>query len=106
VELTELGIRRVGKSNSCPGYRYKARDGLYYNGYLGSPDVAEDYFGEACRKLAAEILDDILKTEIGPPQLDDVSKALRPLCPQLYPSGQTEGQLQETLNRLLTLTMY
>lgn len=42
-----------------PGKSYKARNGLYYNGYALSNDAAEDYFGEAIKKICDEIQKDL-----------------------------------------------
>lgn len=36
-------------------------NGLYYNGYMFSPECAEDAFGEACEKTCEMILVDIMK---------------------------------------------
>lgn len=39
---------------------FKSRiDGLYYNGYMGSPDAAEDAFGECFRNIAKKIENEI-----------------------------------------------
>lgn len=32
--------------------RYLAKNGLYYNGYIGSSDCADDYFTDAVLKIA------------------------------------------------------
>lgn len=51
----------IGTSKPTGNNRYKARDGMYYNGYLGSPDAADDFFGEAIRLVAARIEESIEK---------------------------------------------
>lgn len=48
------GTKEPSESN-----RYLARDGLYYNGYMGSADAADDFFGDAFRKIAEDIAKDI-----------------------------------------------
>lgn len=48
---------------------YKARNGLYYNGYIHSDDCAQDAFGEAFKKTAdlleKELLNDSLWNKDG-----------------------------------------
>ncbi len=53
----------VGGSKEPTDYkRYKSKvDGLYYNGYLMSPECAEEAFGPACRKMARLIEADVNK---------------------------------------------
>ncbi len=41
--------------------RYKARDGFYYNGYMFSPDASEDCFGEAWKKIANNLKEELNK---------------------------------------------
>lgn len=44
-----------GVPNPEDGKHYKARNGLYYNGYCLSADCAEDAFGECMKKLSDEL---------------------------------------------------
>lgn len=44
-----------GTDKPTESNRYLARDGKYYNGYALSTDCAEDYFGDAFKKIAKEI---------------------------------------------------
>ncbi len=41
--------------------RYKARDGLYYNGYMLSSDCAHDAFDEAWQELRKSIEETLKK---------------------------------------------
>jgi hypothetical protein len=42
-----------------PGFRYLARDGRYYNGYLLSPDAADDYFSnDECLRIKKSLESD------------------------------------------------
>lgn len=60
-----------GYKEPTGNHRYLARDGLYYNGYMDSPDFAEahdaimkPYIDEICKKLEEEIILDMIKAGI------------------------------------------
>lgn len=39
--------------------KYLARDGRYYNGYMGSSDAAEDLFGDVFKEMAELVKKDL-----------------------------------------------
>ncbi len=56
--------------------RYLARDGLYYNGYLGSTDAAEDAFGPAMKEISEKIQADLDNPDLW--NEDGTAKEIKP----------------------------
>lgn len=52
------GLARPNKYN-----RFRAKNGLYYNGYMGSSDAAQDAFGEAFKEVSKDIEEYIKKNK-------------------------------------------
>ena len=47
-------------------FRYKGRDGYYYNGYALSSDCADDFFGDAVKEMIKDLEKDLGLTGFQP----------------------------------------
>lgn len=57
--LESLIMFSNGAKEPTDSNRYLAKDGLYYNGYMGNPDAADDAFGDCFREIAEKLLAEI-----------------------------------------------
>ncbi len=53
-------VKFAGTPKPTETTRYLGKDGLYYNGFLGSPEAAELAFGEAFRNIANDLKEELM----------------------------------------------